>query len=71
MLFRFRHHQHQGAPHAHVRLFAGRKEGALGFCGTLTLRTEEWEKLQAILKAGGNSEVQLVQEECISKAASC
>lgn len=39
--------------HVHVRLFAGKHEGALGICGTVLMRPEEWAAFRDVLAAGG------------------
>lgn len=44
MIFRLYHETLGG--HVHCRLFVGRKEGALGKCGDLTFRVEEFELLK-------------------------
>lgn len=44
MIFKFRFLE-QGA-HTHIRLFAGVSEGALGKCGDLVMRNEEWSAFQ-------------------------
>ena len=43
MIFRL-HHETKGG-HVHCRFFAGKHEGALGKCGELTLRVEEFASL--------------------------
>jgi hypothetical protein len=47
MLFRFRY-QVQGG-HTHVRMFAGKSVPALGKCGDLVFRNEEWNEFLAEL----------------------
>ena len=42
MIFRLYHETKGG--HVHCRLFAGPHEGALGKCGDLTMRAEEFEQ---------------------------
>lgn len=41
MIFRIHYTPRSG--HVHIRFFAGKHEGALGKCGDLTMRTEEFE----------------------------
>lgn len=41
MIFRIYHETLGG--HVHMRVFAGKSEGALGKCGDLTMRVEEFE----------------------------
>lgn len=40
MIFRIYHDKRGG--HVHMRLFAGKKEGALGKCGDLCMREDEF-----------------------------
>jgi hypothetical protein len=46
MLFRFYYETAGG--HTHLRVFAGRHVGALGKCGDLCMRNEEFEEFRAI-----------------------
>jgi hypothetical protein len=59
MIFRFYHETLGG--HVHIRLFAGKKEGALGKCGDLTMRVEEFKefKEELILQA----QIEFVKED--------
>ena len=41
----FRLYFQQKGNHVHCRLFAGKAEGALGKCGDLTFRVEEFNEL--------------------------
>ena len=41
MIFRIRYEQLGG--HTHMRMFAGPHDGALGKCGDLTMRNEEFK----------------------------
>lgn len=41
MIFRCYHETLGG--HVHLRLFAGKQDGALGKCGDLTMRVDEFE----------------------------
>jgi hypothetical protein len=41
MIFRIYHKTLGG--HVHMRVFAGKQEGALGKCGDLTMRAEEFD----------------------------
>jgi hypothetical protein len=45
MIFRLRYRMLGG--HVHCRLFAGTHEGALGKCGDLVMRIEEFELFKA------------------------
>lgn len=40
----FRLYHETAGGHVHCRLFAGPREGALGKCGDLTMRVEEFEE---------------------------
>lgn len=46
MIFRVRYRLAGG--HVHCRLFAGRQEGALGKCGDLTMRDEEFRRFMRV-----------------------
>lgn len=48
MIFKFRYLVQGG--HTHVRLFAGPHQGALGKCGDLAFRNEEWDRFRAALE---------------------
>lgn len=64
MLFRFRYLVQGG--HTHVRLFAGPHEGALGKCGDLAFRNEEWEAFKECLDGEAEivgAEIQFKNEE--------
>lgn len=63
MLFRFRYLQAGG--HTHVRVFAGVSEGALGKCGDLTFRNEEWEEFKNVVATRKDSpyKVSILPEE--------
>lgn len=47
MVFKFRFETLGG--HTHIRLFGGRSSGALGGCGTLVMRNEEWTAFRQLL----------------------
>ena len=47
MIFRIYHETLGG--HVHMRVFAGKSEGALGKCGDLCMRTEEFEFFRDLL----------------------
>lgn len=44
MIFRLYHETAGG--HVHCRLFAGRRDGALGKCGDFTMRVEEFAEFK-------------------------
>lgn len=44
MIFRIYHETLGG--HVHMRVFAGKHDGALGKCGDLTMRSEEFEEFR-------------------------
>lgn len=60
-LFRFRYEVHGG--HTHIRVFAGVGYSALGKCGDLVMRNEEFAAFVAGLerKPGGGS-IEVLQE---------
>jgi hypothetical protein len=48
MIFRIYHETLGG--HVHMRVFAGKSEGALGKCGDLCMRVEEFEEFVFITR---------------------
>jgi len=48
MILRIRYKQSGG--HTHCRVFAGSRDGALGSCGELVFRNEEFDMLQTAIK---------------------
>ncbi len=36
--------------HCQIQVFVGRNENARGNCGTIALRTDEWEDLQVLIE---------------------
>ena len=46
MIFRLYHTTKGG--HVHCRLFAGLRDGALGKCGDITMRTDEFEQFKKL-----------------------
>lgn len=48
MIFRIYHETLGG--HVHMRLFAGKRNGALGKCGDLTMRVEEFTAFQSLMQ---------------------
>lgn len=53
MMFKFRYLTQGG--HTNVRLFAGPHQGALGKCGNLAFRNEEWDRFRAALENNDGS----------------
>jgi hypothetical protein len=51
MIFRIYYQQRGG--HTHMRFFAGKREGALGKCGDLTMRNEEFAEFRRLSAAAG------------------
>jgi hypothetical protein len=51
MIFKFRYRLLGG--HVHIRMFAGTNPHALGKCGDLTMRPEEWEHFRLRTRHGG------------------
>ena len=48
MIFRIYHETLGG--HVHMRVFAGKRDGALGKCGDLCMRTEEFEDFRTLTR---------------------
>jgi hypothetical protein len=46
MIFRMYYQQRGG--HTHMRLFAGKQDGALGKCGDLTMRNYEFDEFREL-----------------------
>lgn len=51
MIFKIYHKTLGG--HVHCRLFAGKKEGALGKCGDFCMRAEEFDQFKELLRLVG------------------
>jgi hypothetical protein len=53
--------EHETPQHITVGLFAGKRPGSRGKCGTLTMRHDEWAELQDVLLEGGRARATVVQ----------
>lgn len=52
--------EHETPAHVTIGVFAGKRPGSRGKCGTLTMAREEWAELQDILVEGGRARATVV-----------
>lgn len=53
--------EHETPAHITVGVFAGKRPGNRGKCGTLTMTPEEWAELQDLLIEGGKARATVVE----------